>query len=113
MPAGEQRLVARAEPAVVVGSPLMATDMLPSMGQDTRLGTDTTLCADVHGGQQAGSLYGALCEGGSEGSPMADMPWGLGGDPRSVRVRLMVDPHPGFLGAASTEAPGPGIATRR
>jgi len=54
----------------------MATDMLRSMGagQQNRIGNNTTLCLDVDSREQADRLYGALSEGGSEGSPMADMP---------------------------------------
>jgi hypothetical protein len=58
------------------GHVLMATDMLRSMDQQTRIGNNTTLCLDVDSRQEADGLYGALSEGGSEGSPMADMPWG-------------------------------------
>ncbi|HEY3880555.1 MAG TPA: VOC family protein [Trebonia sp.] len=58
------------------GHVLMATDMLRSMGQQTRVGNNTTLNLEVDSRDEADRLYGALSEGGSEGSPMADMPWG-------------------------------------
>jgi uncharacterized glyoxalase superfamily protein PhnB len=45
-----------------------------SMGQETRVGNNTTLCLDVDSTEEADRLYGALSEGGSEGSPMADVP---------------------------------------
>jgi PhnB protein len=44
------------------------------MGQETRVGNNTTLCLDVDSTEEADRLYGALSEGGSEGSPMADVP---------------------------------------
>ena len=50
--------------------------MLSSMGQEARIGNNTTLCLDVDTKEEADRLYGALSEGGSESSPMADMPWG-------------------------------------
>ncbi len=74
--AEEQELVMHAELPIIAGHVLMATDMLRSMGHETRIGNNTTLCLDVDSREEADRLYGALSEGGSEGSPMADMPWG-------------------------------------
>ena len=76
LPAEERNLVLHAELPITDGHVLMATDMLRSMGQQTRIGNNTTLCLDVDSRDEADRLYGALSEGGSEGSPMADMPWG-------------------------------------
>lgn len=76
LPAGEAALVLHAELPIAGGHVLMATDMLRSLGQETRIGNNTTLCLDVDSEEEADRLYGALSEGGSEGSPMADMPWG-------------------------------------
>ena len=76
LPAEEQNLVLHAELPIIGGHVLMATDMLRSMAQQTRIGNNTTLCLDVDSREEADRLYGALSEGGSEGSPMADMPWG-------------------------------------
>ncbi len=76
LPSGERDLVMHAELPIIGGHLLMATDMLQSMGQQTRIGNNTTLCLDLDSREEADRLYGALSEGGSEGSPMADMPWG-------------------------------------
>ena len=76
LPAEEQNLVLHAELPITGGYVLMATDMLRSMGQETRIGNNTTICIDVDSREEADRLYGALSEGGSEGLPMADMPWG-------------------------------------
>jgi PhnB protein len=76
LPAEERDLVMHAELPILGGHVLMATDMLSSMGHQTRIGNNTTLCLDVDSREEADRLYGALSEGGSEGSPMADMPWG-------------------------------------
>ena len=72
----EKDLVMHAELPIIGDHLLMATDMLRSMGQETRIGNNTTLCLDVDTKDEADRLYGALSDGGSEGSPMADMPWG-------------------------------------
>jgi PhnB protein len=76
IPESERNLVLHAELPILGGHMLMATDMLRSMGQETRIGNNTTLCLDVDSKDEADRLYGALSDGGSEGSPMADMPWG-------------------------------------
>jgi PhnB protein len=76
LPADERDLVMHAQLPILAGHLLMATDMVQSMGQETRIGNNTTLCLDVDSKDEADRLYDALSEGGSEGSPMADMPWG-------------------------------------
>jgi PhnB protein len=76
LPDEERDLVMHAELPITGGHVLMATDMLRSMGQGTRIGNNTTLCLDADSREEADRLYGGLSEGGSEGSPMADMPWG-------------------------------------
>lgn len=76
LPADELDLVMHAELPIVAGHLLMGTDMLASMAQHTRIGNNTTLCLDVDSREDADRLYGALSDGGSEASPMADMPWG-------------------------------------
>ena len=76
MPALERNLVMHAELPILAGHVLMATDMLTSMGQQTRVGNNTTLCLEVDSREEADRLYDSLAEGGSDASPMADMPWG-------------------------------------
>jgi len=76
LPADERDLVMHAQLPILAGHLLMATDMVQSMGQETRIGNNTTLCLDVDSKEEADRLYDALSDGGSEGSPMADMPWG-------------------------------------
>ncbi len=72
----ERDLVMHAELPITGGHVLMATDMLRSMGQETRIGNNTTICLDVDSRDEADRLYGLLADGGSEAAPMADMPWG-------------------------------------
>lgn len=76
LPADERNLVLHAELPILGGHVLMATDMLRSMGQETRVGNNTTLCLQPDSREEADRLYEALSEGGSEGQPMGDMPWG-------------------------------------
>ena len=74
--ADERNLILHAELPILGGHLLMATDMVKSMNQATRIGNNTTICLAVDSKAEADRLYGALADGGSEGSPMADMPWG-------------------------------------
>ncbi|MCL2583517.1 MAG: VOC family protein [Streptosporangiales bacterium] len=76
LPAEEKNLVMHAELPILGGHTLMATDMLRSMGQEVRIGNNTTLCLEPGSREEADRLYAALSEGGSEGQPMGDMPWG-------------------------------------
>jgi PhnB protein len=76
VPAEEQALVMHAELPILAGHVLMGTDMLRSMGQEVRVGNNTTLCLEVDSRDEADRLFASLSDGGSESSPMADMPWG-------------------------------------
>ena len=76
LPEDEQAMVMHAEMPILAGHVLMATDMLKSMGHETLVGNNTTLCLDVDSREEADRLYGGLADGGTEGSPMADMAWG-------------------------------------
>jgi PhnB protein len=76
LPADERNLIMHAELPITGGHVLMATDMVRSLGQEVRVGNNTTLCIEPDSRDEADRLYDALSEGGSEGSPMADMPWG-------------------------------------
>lgn len=96
LPDDEKNLVMHAELPILAGHVLMATDMLKSMDQRTRIGNNTTICLDVDSKEEADRLYAALSEGGSERSPMADMPWGSywGVTLDRYGIRWMVDYGP-------------------
>ena len=96
LPKEEQDLVLHAELPILAGHVLMASDMLRSMGHEARIGNNTTLCLDVDTREEADRLYGALSEGDSEGSPMADVPWGAywGVVLDRYGIRWMVNPTP-------------------
>lgn len=95
--ADERDLVMHAQLPILADHLLMATDMLQSMGQGTRIGNNTTICLDVDSRKEGDRIYGALSEGGSEGSPMADMPWGAywGVVLDRYGIRWMVNHTPG------------------
>lgn len=76
LPAAERDLVMHAEMPILADHMLMATDMLDSIGHHTRVGNNTTICLEVDSREEADRIYSGLAEGGSEGSPMMDMPWG-------------------------------------
>ena len=76
VPAGDLDLVMHAELPILGGHTLMATDMVSSMGQECRVGNNTTISLEVDSREEADRIFGALADGGSEGSPMAEMPWG-------------------------------------
>lgn len=76
LPDEERDLVMHAQLPIVGGHLLMATDMLRSMNQETRVGNNTTLCLEVDSRDEADRLFAALSDDGSDASPMADMPWG-------------------------------------
>ncbi|MDQ2729479.1 MAG: VOC family protein, partial [Actinomycetota bacterium] len=63
LPAGERDLVMHAELPIIAGHVLMATDMLRSMGHETRVGNNTTLCLDLDSREEADRLYDTLSEG--------------------------------------------------
>ena len=91
LPAEERNLVMHAEIPIIDGHALMATDMLRSMVRRPAFGNNTTVCLDVDSREEADRVYGALSQGGSEGSLMADMPWGaywVGRHPRPLRHSL-------------------------
>lgn len=62
IPPVEQNLIMHAELPIVGGHVLMATDMLSSMGQETRVGNNTTLCLEADSREDADHLYGGLSE---------------------------------------------------
>lgn len=71
----EKKLVAHVELPILAGHVLMGTDMLESLGHQRRIGNNTTINLEPDTRAEAERLYAALSEGGSESSPLADMPW--------------------------------------
>src|SRR5271165_2125304 len=53
LPAEERDLVMHAELPIIAGHVLMATDMLRSMGHETRIGNNMTICLDVDSREDA------------------------------------------------------------
>ena len=76
LPDEELDLVLHVELPILAGHVLMATDMLASAGHELRVGNNTTLNLEPDTREEAERLYAALCDGGTDGTGLADMPWG-------------------------------------
>jgi len=72
----EQSLILHVEVETLGGHLLMATDLLPSMGQEFRVGNNVTLNLEPDTTNDADRLYAALSQGGSDSTGMSQMPWG-------------------------------------
>jgi PhnB protein len=73
----ELDMIMHVELPILDGHVLMATDMLSSMGQEVRVGNNTTINLEVDSKDDADRLYAALSEGGSDATGLNDMPWGF------------------------------------
>jgi uncharacterized glyoxalase superfamily protein PhnB len=60
LPAEERNLVTHAELSIIAGHVLMAMDILRSMGQETRIDNNTSVCLDLDSREEANRVYGAL-----------------------------------------------------
>jgi PhnB protein len=98
LPADERDLVMHAELPILAGHVLMATDMLRSMGHETRIGNNTTVCLGLR--QQAGGRpylrrpLGGRVEGLPDGRPALGRL--LGRHPRPLRHPLDGQLRPGL-----------------
>jgi PhnB protein len=63
------------EVEIAGGHILMATDMLSSMGQECRVGNNTTIMIECDTREEVDRLYKGLAAGTEEQAP-ADQPWG-------------------------------------
>lgn len=72
----DQQKIMHMEVRILGGHILMATDMIESMGHQTRVGNNTTINLELQDRVEAERLFGLLSEGSEEMSPLADMPWG-------------------------------------
>ncbi|MGO9342729.1 MAG: VOC family protein [Acidimicrobiales bacterium] len=72
----ELQMVMHAELPILAGHMIMATDMLESMNHQLRIGNNTTINLEPDTLDETQRLFGALSEGSSECSPLAEMFWG-------------------------------------
>jgi PhnB protein len=72
----EKQMVMHIELPILGGHILMATDMLESMGHQTRVGNNTTINLELQDRAETERLFRLLSEGSEEMAPLADMPWG-------------------------------------
>jgi len=87
--------VLHAEIDILGGHTLMATDMLESMGQQVRIGNNTTISLNLDTNEEADRFWTALSEGGSETAPMTQMffgYWGVTLDKFGIRWMFNVAP---------------------
>jgi len=75
----DKKLVMHIELPILAGHVVMATDMVPSMGQEVRVGNNTTINLEPDTREEADRLYAALNDRGSESTGMQEMPWGYWG----------------------------------
>ena len=76
LPDEEKSKVLHVELPILDGHVIMATDMLASMGQELRVGNNTTLNLEPDTRAEAERLYAALSEGASDATGLNHMPWG-------------------------------------
>jgi len=72
----EAHLVLHAELEILAGHVIMATDMLASAGHQLRIGNNVTINLECDTRAQTEVLYGALSQGATDATGLADMPWG-------------------------------------
>jgi PhnB protein len=72
----ERSLVMHVELPILAGHVLMGTDMVESMGQELRIGNNTTLNLEPDTVEEAERLFAALSDGGSDSVGLQHMPWG-------------------------------------
>ena len=68
--------VMHVEVEILGGLMLMGTDMLESMGQQVRIGNNTTINLEPDTYDEAQRLFTALSDGASDAVPLAPMFWG-------------------------------------
>ena len=75
----EKQKLVHVELPILNGHVIMATDMLESMGQQLRVGNNTTICLELDSNDEADRFYELLSQGGDEGSGMQQMFFGYWG----------------------------------
>ena len=96
LPESEKNMIMHAELKILAGHTLMGTDMLESMGHQTKIGNNTTISLNLDSNEEADRLYAALSEGSTECAPMTQMPfgyWGVALDRFGIRWMFNVDPN--------------------
>jgi len=95
IPENERNMVMHAELKIIGDHTLMATDMLSSMGHQTKIGNNTTISLNLDSRDEADRLFGMLSEGATEKAGMMDMPygyWGVALDRYGIRWMFNVAP---------------------
>jgi PhnB protein len=74
LPADERSKVMHVELPILDGHVIMATDLLQSMGQELKVGNNTTLNLEPDTAEEAERLYAALADGASDSTGLNHMP---------------------------------------
>ncbi len=120
----EKNLVMHVELPILAGHVIMATDMVPSMGHERRVGNDVTINLALEDRSETERLFARLAAGGSEVFGLADMPsgayWGMHGSlrrPLDVQLHRVVEPSApragGILGRRDRDRRDRAVRTRR
>lgn len=72
----EKAYVMHAELPILAGHVLMATDMVESMGQQTKIGNNTTINLEPDTLAETRRLFEALSDGATDVAPLAEQFWG-------------------------------------
>ena len=72
----QKNFVVHIELPILTGHLLMATDIVESMGQQLKIGNNTTINLEPDSSEETDRLYKELSAGGGDTSGMHDMFWG-------------------------------------
>ena len=75
----EKRRVGHAQLPILAGHVLMASDIIPSMGHQLRIGNNVTINLEPDSREEADRIYAELSAGGSDSSGLSQMPWAYWG----------------------------------
>ena len=89
----EKEKILHIELPILGGHLIMGTDMLKSMGQEIRIGNNTTINLEFDRRDEADAYYSQLSEGGSDSTGMIETPfgyWGCSLDRFGIRWMFLV-----------------------
>ena len=72
----EVHQVMHVELPILAGHVIMGTDILASMGQELRIGNNTTINLEPDSREETQRLFDALSDGSTQCAPLVDMFWG-------------------------------------
>lgn len=76
LPEGDLDKIMNMRVEILAGTVLMGTDVLESMGQQVRIGNNTTINLELDSFDEAARLYDVLSQDSTENAPLQEMFWG-------------------------------------